>query len=52
MEQKAILELRYVDDFDIKQIAEALGIAAGTAKSRLFHAREQLREILTKKVTQ
>jgi RNA polymerase sigma factor (sigma-70 family) len=52
VEQKAILELRYVDEFGIKQIAEALGIAAGTVKSRLFYAREQLREILAKKVTQ
>jgi RNA polymerase sigma-70 factor (ECF subfamily) len=50
-EQKAILELRYVDDFGIKQIAEILGIAAGTVKSRLFSAREHLRKILAK-VTQ
>ncbi len=48
-EQQALLELRYVEDFHIKQIAEALDIAAGTVKSRLFHAREHLREILTKK---
>lgn len=48
-EQKAILELRYVEDFNISQIAEALGIAAGTVKSRLFHAREHLRAILAKK---
>jgi RNA polymerase sigma-70 factor (ECF subfamily) len=50
-EQRVILELRYVDDFGIKQIAEALGIAVGTVKSRLFYAREHLRDILAK-VTQ
>jgi RNA polymerase sigma-70 factor (ECF subfamily) len=45
-DQKAILELRYVESFSIDQIAEALDIAAGTVKSRLFHARQQLRQIL------
>jgi RNA polymerase sigma factor (sigma-70 family) len=50
-DQQAILELRYVEEYGIEQIAEALGIAAGTVKSRLFHARQQLRDLLTK-VTQ
>jgi RNA polymerase sigma factor (sigma-70 family) len=45
-EQRSILELRYADDFSIGEIAEALSLAAGTVKSRLFHARELLREIL------
>ncbi len=47
-EQQAILELRYVEDFSIEQIATALGIAAGTVKSRLFHARQHLRNFLKK----
>lgn len=47
-DQQAILEMRYVEGFGIQQIAEALGIAAGTVKSRLFSAREQLRGILTR----
>ena len=50
-EERAILELRYVEEYGIKQIAEVLGIAEGTVKSRLFHAREHLRNILAK-VTQ
>jgi RNA polymerase sigma-70 factor (ECF subfamily) len=50
-DQQAILELRYVEDYGIDQIAEALGIAAGTVKSRLFHARQHLRDLITK-VTQ
>lgn len=45
-EQQAILELRYVEGFGIEQIATALGIAAGTVKSRLFHARQHLKAIL------
>jgi RNA polymerase sigma-70 factor (ECF subfamily) len=50
-EQQAILELRYVEDFDVNQIAIALNIATGTVKSRLFHARQVLREQILK-VTQ
>jgi len=45
-EQQAILHLRYVDGYGIEQIAEALAIPAGTVKSRLFHAREHLRQLL------
>ncbi|MGD9646932.1 MAG: RNA polymerase sigma factor [Pirellulales bacterium] len=45
-DQQAILELRYVEGFGIEQIAAALGIAAGTVKSRLFHARQHLRTFL------
>jgi RNA polymerase sigma-70 factor (ECF subfamily) len=47
-EQQAILELRYVEGFGIEQIATSLGIAAGTVKSRLFHARQHLRNFLLK----
>ena len=47
-EQQAILELRYVEDFGIAQIAEALDLPPGTVKSRLFHARQQLRDLITK----
>jgi RNA polymerase sigma factor (sigma-70 family) len=47
-EQKTLLELRYLEEFNIQQIAEILNIAVGTVKSRLFHARELLRTILHK----
>jgi RNA polymerase sigma-70 factor (ECF subfamily) len=47
-DQQAILELRYVEDYGIEQIAEALGIAAGTVKSRLFYARLHLRDVIAK----
>jgi RNA polymerase sigma factor (sigma-70 family) len=50
-DQQTILELRYLEEFNIDQIAEALGIAPGTVKSRLFHARLHLKETL-QRVTQ
>lgn len=42
----AILVLRDVDQMDYQQIAETLGVAVGTVKSRLFRARLALREAL------
>lgn len=47
-DQRALLELRYVEDFSITQIAEVLDIAAGTVKSRLFQARQELRNHLNR----
>jgi RNA polymerase sigma-70 factor, ECF subfamily len=49
IEQQSILHLRYVDDFSIDEIAEALDVAAGTVKSRLFHARQHLRAIMERR---
>jgi RNA polymerase sigma-70 factor (ECF subfamily) len=39
---RAILSLRYEDDFSTVEIAEILGIPAGTVKSRLHYARQRL----------
>lgn len=41
---RQILSLKYLDNLSTKEIAVALDIPAGTVKSRLFHAREQLRQ--------
>jgi RNA polymerase sigma-70 factor (ECF subfamily) len=41
-----LLTLRYGGELNILEIAVVLGIPAGTVKSRLHHAREQLRRIL------
>ncbi len=43
---KAILSLRYEEGFDTAEIAEILGIPAGTVKSRLHYARKRLRAMM------
>lgn len=45
-ERQELLALRYREDLNILEIAVVLGIPAGTVKSRLHHAREQMRQIL------
>lgn len=43
-EQRAILVLRDVRGLDYREVAETLSIPVGTVKSRLFRARQALRE--------
>lgn len=45
-EQRAILLLRDARGLDYDEIADVLGLAIGTVKSRLFRAREALRQSL------
>jgi len=45
-ERRAILAMFYLDDLSIRDIAAALSLPEGTVKSRLFHAREELRQSL------
>ncbi len=45
-EQRAILSLHYLDEMSVAQIAEVLGVPVGTVKSRMFHARNRLRQTL------
>jgi len=47
-EQRSVLVLRDVQGLDYQQIAQALGVAEGTVKSRLFRARMALREAIEK----
>ena len=42
-EQRAALALFYVEGFRVSEIATALRIPAGTVKTRLFHARNNLK---------
>ena len=44
--QQALLALYYQDGFSVREIADILEIPAGTVKSRLFHARGQLKRAL------
>ena len=41
---RAIISLRFFADLEMKDVADALGIPLGTAKSRLHRALERLRE--------
>ena len=45
-DQRTILALRYVDDCSTAEIAEILDIPEGTVKSRLHHARLELKQYL------
>lgn len=45
-DQRVLLSMRYADNMPVRVIAEMLGIAEGTAKSRLFTAREALRALV------
>lgn len=46
LEFREVLTLHHLQNLDVKQIAEVLGIPEGTVKSRLGRARQRLREAL------
>jgi RNA polymerase sigma factor (sigma-70 family) len=46
MDHRVVVVLRYYFDMPVPQIARALGIRQGTAKSRLYHAMRDLRAAL------
>jgi RNA polymerase sigma-70 factor (ECF subfamily) len=45
-EHRAVLVLHDLEDLPQKEVAQILGIAVGTVKSRLFHARMSLRQYI------
>lgn len=45
-EQRAILSLHYLDGMCVAEIARTLEVPAGTVKSRLYHARNRLKQTL------
>jgi RNA polymerase sigma-70 factor (ECF subfamily) len=49
-EQRAVIELRHFQELSYDEIAAALDVSLATVKSRLFRARQQLRQILEKKI--
>jgi len=44
-DERALLTLRYREDFDLTQIADILGVPEGTVKSRLHRTVEKLRQL-------
>lgn len=44
--QQVVIRLFYVEAYSLKEIGDILDISAGTVKSRLFHAREKLKQTL------
>jgi RNA polymerase sigma-70 factor (ECF subfamily) len=46
--RRQVAERYYLEDKPIKEISASLGLPVGTVKSRLFHARTVLRELLDK----
>jgi len=45
-DQQIVLRYFYVEEYSLKEISDFLEISVGTVKSRLFHAREKLKEQL------
>lgn len=43
---RTVLVLHFLEDFPLAEIAAIVGIPVGTVKSRLFHAKQQLRQLL------
>ncbi len=48
-DRRAILSMLYLDGLSTRQIAQSLSLPVGTVKSRLHHARNQLRNLLERK---
>ncbi len=46
-DRRMLLSMHYLEKMGIREIAFALEVPAGTVKSRLFHARKQLKQTLT-----
>lgn len=44
--QRTVMVLHYFEQIKIAEISEMLGVPPGTVKSRLYHARENLRKLL------
>ncbi|MBD1921651.1 sigma-70 family RNA polymerase sigma factor [Microcoleus sp. FACHB-831] len=52
LEHRAVLVLHDLEDVPQKEVAQILGIPVGTVKSRLFHARDAMRQFLQKQGVQ
>jgi RNA polymerase sigma factor (sigma-70 family) len=48
--QREVLTLHFLEGWNVEQIAQVLGVPPGTVKSRLFHARNALRKVLSEDI--
>jgi RNA polymerase sigma-70 factor (ECF subfamily) len=46
---REVLTLRFLEDLSVDETAEIIGVPTGTVKSRLFHAKKALKNILSRK---
>ncbi len=46
---RLIIYLKYYEDMSVNEISKTLGLPVGTVKSRLFHARRELRKLIEPK---
>jgi RNA polymerase sigma-70 factor (ECF subfamily) len=49
LSQRELLTLYYLDELSVDEVAQVIGIPTGTVKSRLYHARNALRQSLITK---
>jgi len=49
---RVVVEIRYLQEFSVREAAGKIGISVSTAKARLFHGRSALRKALTMRVNQ
>lgn len=47
--QQVVIKLFYLEEYSLKEISKTLKISEGTVKSRLFHAREKLKQTIKNK---
>ena len=45
-EHRVVVDLVYYHDLGVEEVAQVLDIPAGTVKTRLFHARKRLSDLL------
>lgn len=48
-EHREVLELAYYEGLSLAEIAEIVGVPPGTVKSRMFHARQHLKGLLSRR---
>lgn len=49
---REVLTLHFLEDFSVSEIAQIVAIPEGTVKSRIYHAKRALREVLEKESLQ